>query len=78
MKKRTKKKSNLLFCVVCALFAVIFSAIAVVGNFLAFDVYAGVLESYFGLEGASVENWDTAQYFPVHDFQSVVYDEVYY
>lgn len=66
MKKRTKKKSNLLFCVVCALFAVIFSAIAVVGNFLAFDVYAGVLESYFGFEGASVENWDTAQYFPVH------------
>ncbi|MBO5327826.1 MAG: glycoside hydrolase family 3 C-terminal domain-containing protein [Clostridia bacterium] len=66
MEKQIKKKSNLLFCVVCVICAAVFSAITIVGNVLAFGVYAGVLESYFGIEGASVENYETAQYFERH------------
>ena len=38
--------------------------VLLVGNYLAFYLYSGVLESYFGIEGAAVENYDTNQYFP--------------
>lgn len=34
-----------------------------VSNILAFVVYPNVLQSFFGMTGASVENYDTNQYF---------------
>ena len=37
--------------------------VMLVGNYLAFYMYSGVLETYFGIEGAAVENYDTNQYF---------------
>jgi beta-glucosidase len=40
--------------------------VMLVGNYLAFYQYNGVLESYFGIEGAVVENFDTNQYFEKH------------
>ena len=43
--------------------ATVVAAIAVVGNILAFKTYAAALTSYFGVEGASVENFETNQYF---------------
>ena len=46
--------------------SVLLVVVMLVGNYLAFYQYNGVLESYFGIEGAVVENFDTNQYFEKH------------
>ena len=51
-----------LFTVISLLLVVVL----LVGNYLAFYQYSGVLETYFGIEGAAVENFDTNQYFATH------------
>ena len=44
--------------------SILLVVVMLVGNYLAFYLYSGVLESYFGIEGAAIENYDTNQYFP--------------
>lgn len=61
-----KSKSDIIVTAVCAFFAVVIMVVAIVGNSLAFGKYSNVLISYFGMEGASVENYDTNQYFERH------------
>lgn len=60
---KTKKQNNKLFfpLVGCAMAIVL--AIIIAGNILAFGLFAGVLESYFGVTGALVTNFDENQYY---------------
>ena len=46
--------------------SILLIVVMLVGNYLAFYQYSGVLETFFGIEGAAVENFDTNQYFPTH------------
>lgn len=64
--KLFKSKSDVIVTAICGFFAVAVIVIAIVGNSLAFGKYSNVLISYFGMEGASVENYDTNQYFERH------------
>lgn len=64
--KQDKKKSKRRFGFGSLALAILFGIGGVVGNQLAFDTYSGALESWFGMEGASVENYDTNQYFERH------------
>lgn len=61
-----KSKSDVTTTIVCGAIAIFLAIVTVVGNVLAFDTFRGTLESFFGMEGAGVENYDTDQYFERH------------
>ena len=61
-----KSKSDIIVTAVCGFLAVVIMVVAIVGNTLAFGKYSNVLISFFGMEGSSVENYDTDQYFDRH------------
>lgn len=61
-----KSKSDVIVTAICGFIALAVIVAAIVGNVLAFGKYSNVLVSYFGMEGASVENYETNQYFDRH------------
>ena len=61
-----KSKADIIVTAVCGFLAVVIMVVAIVGNVLAFGKYSNVLISFFGMEGSSVENYDTDQYFDRH------------
>lgn len=60
---KVKDKKGFIINITLSCVTLLFVAIMTVSNILAFVVYPNVLQSFFGMTGASVENYDTNQYF---------------